>query len=112
MGVLWFSNGRDVMQTDRNKDFVDVDRELKHWEIAFKAGSLPAINFRHEVDPVIRLACDIYIRDPHGTQAAWIEDLQVRLARRASLRGHPGSEAIAIGCWALLANQGTPLQAH
>ncbi|HDS1138872.1 TPA: hypothetical protein QDZ75_002923 [Stenotrophomonas maltophilia] len=91
------------MDRSRNKDFVDVDRELAHWETAFKAGSLPAINFRHEVAPVVRLACDIYVRDQHGSQLAWLQVLKQRLAMRSSLRGNPGAEVIATGCWALLA---------
>jgi len=90
------------MERKRNKDFVDVDRELTHWRLAFDSGSLPAISFRHEVDPVIRLACDIYIRDPHGARGAWLEDLQVRLATRSSLRGHPGAAEIAGQCWSRL----------
>lgn len=90
------------MEHARNKDLVDVERELRHWKAEFKAGSLPATNFCHEVDPVIRLACDIYVRDPHGTRRAWLEDLRVRLAGRSSLRGDPGAEAIATACWTLL----------
>ena len=91
------------MDRSRNKDFVDVDRELAHWERAFKAGLLPAINFRHEVAPVVRLACDIYVRDPHGSRLMWLHVLKQRLAMHASLRGNPGAEEIATGCWALIA---------
>ncbi|WP_313178478.1 hypothetical protein [Stenotrophomonas sp.] len=90
------------MDSSRSRDFVDIDRELAHWQIAFDTGALPAMNFRHEVAPVIRLACDIYVRNPHGTRTAWLQDLQLRLAKRASLRGNPGAEEIATGCWALL----------
>lgn len=90
------------MKLERNKDLVDVERELRHWAAEFKLGKLPAINFRHEVDPVIRLACEIYVRDPHGTRSTWLEDLQVRLSKRPSLRGNIGSDQIASGCWDLL----------
>ncbi|WP_295521565.1 hypothetical protein [uncultured Stenotrophomonas sp.] len=90
------------MDSSRSRDFVDINRELAHWQIAFGAGALPAMNFRHEVAPVIRLACDVYVRNPHGTRMAWLQDLQLRLAKRASLRGNLGAEEIATGCWALL----------
>ncbi len=90
------------MESLRNKDYVDIDRELAHWELAFNAGALPALNFRHEVAPVIRLACDIYTRNPHGTHVSWLHDLQERLAMRPSLRGNPGAEEIAEGCWKLI----------
>ncbi len=87
------------MERMRNKDFVDVERELTHWSLAFKSGALPAVSFRHEVEPVIRIACDIYVRDPHGTRAEWLDDLEGRLAVRSSLRGHPGAAEIAGQCW-------------
>lgn len=90
------------MERTRNKDFVDVERELTHWGLAFNSGALPAVSFRHEVDPVIRLACDIYIRDPRGMHEAWLGALQVRLAARSSLRGHPGAAEIATLCWSRL----------
>lgn len=90
------------MERTRSRHYVDVDRELTHWETAFNLGALPAVNFRHEVAPVIRLACDIYVRNPHGTRSAWLEDLQERLAKRSSLRGNPGAAEIATGCWMLL----------
>ena len=85
-----------------NRDFVDVERELQHWQAAFQSGELPAINFRREVAPVIRLACDIYVRNPHGSRDAWLSDLQTRLALRDSARDHPGSETVAMACWARL----------
>ncbi|WP_414607261.1 hypothetical protein [Stenotrophomonas sp. FR010] len=47
------------MSHGRSKHVVDVERELAHWETAFNLGALPAMSFRHEVAPVIRLACDI-----------------------------------------------------
>ncbi|AWH25381.1 hypothetical protein C1932_09910 [Stenotrophomonas sp. YAU14D1_LEIMI4_1] len=90
------------MESPRDKDYVDVSRELGHWELAFNAGTLPAVNFRHEVAPIVRLACDIYIRNPHGTRLAWLLDLRERLERRPSLRGDPGAEEIAEGCWKLI----------
>lgn len=90
------------MERVRNKDFVDIERELTHWGLAFNSGALPAISFRFEVAPVIRLACDIYIRDPHGTRAEWLDDLEDRLAARPSLRGHPGAAEIAGQCWSRL----------
>jgi len=90
------------MERKRNKDFVDVERELTHWGLAFNSGALPAISFRYEVDPVIRLACDIYVRDPHGTRANWLGELEGRLASRSSLRGHPGAAEIAGQCWTRL----------
>jgi hypothetical protein len=90
------------MERRRNKDFVDVERELSHWGLEFKSGALPAISFCHEVAPVIRLACDIYVRDPHGTRANWLHELEGRLAARSSLRGHPGAAEIAGRCWSRL----------
>lgn len=90
------------MSHGRSKHVVDVERELAHWETAFNLGALPAMSFRHEVAPVIRLACDIYVRYPHGTRSAWMDDLQCRLAKRSSLRGHPGAAEIADRCWTLL----------
>ncbi|CAH0064566.1 hypothetical protein NDR96_08985 [Stenotrophomonas maltophilia] len=92
----------NAMIHGRSKHVVDVERELAHWKIAFNLGALPAMSFRYEVAPVIRLACDIYVRDPHGTRSAWIDDLQGRLAKRSSLRGHPGAAEIADRCWSLL----------
>ncbi|WP_239504054.1 hypothetical protein [Stenotrophomonas maltophilia] len=93
--------GNAVIQ-GRSRHLVDVERELAHWKIAFNLGALPAMSFRYEVAPVIRLACDIYVRDPHGARSAWIDDLQGRLAKRSSLRGHPGAAEIADRCWSLL----------
>ncbi len=90
------------MKRMRNKDFVDVERELTHWGLAFNSGALPAISFHHEVVPVIRLACDIYTRDPHGTRAEWLVELEGRLATQSSLRGHPGAAEIAGQCWSRL----------
>lgn len=95
------------MESDRNRDLVDVERELKHWALAFNQGKLPAVSFRHEVDPVIRLACDIYIRNPRGSREVWLDDLKARLVGRASLRGNLGSDEIASGCWDLLSPQRT-----
>ncbi len=95
-------NVGNTMIHGRSKHIVDVERELAHWKAAFNLGTLPAMSFRYEVAPVIRLACDIYVRDPHGTRSAWIDDLQGRLAKRTSLRGHPGAAEIADRCWSLL----------
>lgn len=90
------------MESRRNKDYVDIEKELAHWKLAFNKGSLPATNFRHEVAPIIRLACDIYVRNPHGGRPAWLQELKEHLQRRSSLRGDPGAEEIASGCWAII----------
>lgn len=87
------------MQMARDKDFVDVRLELIHWRAEFQTGILPAMNYAHEVEPIIKVACDIYIIYPHGSRAEWIEYLKIRLERNPTLRGNNGSTEIAALCW-------------
>ncbi len=91
------------MERARDRDFVDVQRELIHWRSEFLAGNLPAMNYAHEVEPVVKLACDIYTRNPHGCRADWQVDLGRRLSRNPTLRGNRGSGDIATLCWNRLA---------
>ena len=84
----------------RDKNYVDVEREVVHWRAKFGTGEFPGASFGLDIQPIIKIACDIYTRDPHGSREAWADDLIRRLEMRS---GRTGNEAaarrLASRCW-------------
>jgi hypothetical protein len=87
------------MKDSRDRDFVNVISELSYWQERFNRGSMIGDSFRNDCAPVIRLACDIYLRDPHGSQHAWFKDLHAHLPPPKSRNGAGISAQIAALCW-------------
>ncbi len=83
----------------RDRDFVDVASELAYWSGRFTTGALIADSFHKDCGPVIRMACDIYVRSPHDTRSAWLLDLDVRLCGDADSRQRKVYSQIAELCW-------------
>lgn len=86
----------------RDRDFVDVMSELSYWQERFNRGSMIGSSFRDDCAPVIKLACDIYLRDPHGTHNTWTEDLYMHLPTPASTHSAGITTLIAKLCWTRL----------
>lgn len=83
----------------RDRDFVDVVDELAYWRGRFAAGALIADSFQRDCGPVIRIACDIYVRSPHDTRSTWLLDLDARLSGDADFRQRKVYSQIAELCW-------------
>ena len=89
----------DGMAVLRDRDFVDVVRELAYWRDRFTTGALIADSFHRDCGPVIKIACDIYVRSPHGSRSAWLRDLDARLSGGADSRQRKVYSQIAELCW-------------
>lgn len=66
------------MECMRNKDFVDVECEFIYWNLVFNFGVLFVVSFCYEVDFVIWIVCDIYVRDLYGICVEWLDDFEGR----------------------------------
>src|SRR5690606_20535668 len=71
--------GVQKMGNLRDRDFVDVVSELSYWHERFKHGSMMGGSFFDDCAPVIKVACDIFVRHPHGILKDWQSDLFMRL---------------------------------
>lgn len=87
------------MEAARDPDFVNVQTEIAYWKQRFSSNILMGGNFRSECEPLVKLACDVYLRNPHGSRASWIEDLCIRVPHPGRLRGMDFSVQIADLCW-------------
>ncbi|KRG40268.1 hypothetical protein ARC78_12780 [Stenotrophomonas pictorum JCM 9942] len=87
------------MNNQRDRDFVDVTAELGYWRTRYSDGALIGDSFINDCNPVIKLACDIYIRNPHGTRSAWHSDLHRHLSGKMSMDQRRISDQIAGMCW-------------
>ncbi len=83
----------------RDRDFVDVVAELGYWRARFKGGALIGDSFVKDCNPVIKLACDIYIRNPHGSRIAWLGDLHRHLAGDMGAEQRRVADHMAEMCW-------------
>lgn len=87
------------MDATRDPDFVNVQTEIEYWKHRFSTNILMGENFRNECEPLVKLACDVYLRNPHGSRASWIEDLRIRVPHPGRSRGMDFSVQIADLCW-------------
>lgn len=83
----------------RDRDVVDVASELAYWRNRFTTGALIADSFHKDCGPVIRIACDIYVRSPHDTRSVWLLDLDARLSSDTNSRQRKVYSQIAELCW-------------
>lgn len=83
----------------RDRNCVDVASELAYWRDRFTTGALIADSFHRDCGPVIKIACDIYVRSPHDTRSAWLLDLDARLSGDADSRRRKVYSQIAELCW-------------
>ncbi|MCG8276907.1 hypothetical protein [Stenotrophomonas sp. NLF4-10] len=90
------------MTTPRDRDFVNVDTELGYWQTRFDNGALIGDSFFKDCRPVIKLACDIYVRNPHGSRSAWLVDLDSHLPDALNRDQRKISGQIAELCWSRL----------
>ncbi|WP_269792710.1 hypothetical protein [Stenotrophomonas sp. Iso1] len=92
----------------RDRDFVNVVSELSYWQERFDSGSMVGDSFRNDCAPVIKLACDIYLRDPHGSHRARLADLQAHLPLAQTENSAEVSAQIAQLCWDRLGENSNP----
>jgi len=90
------------MNSRRDRDFVNVVSELSYWQERFRKGSFVADSFDKDCAPVIKLACDIYLRDPHGTDTSWVSALCSRIPSMPSRLNVDISKQVAQLCWSRL----------
>ena len=87
------------MNIRRDKDFVDVVSELDYWQERFNHGSFVANSFQKECAPVIRLACEIYLRDPRGSDVSWVTELYRRIPPAITKLNAEITKQVAQLCW-------------
>ncbi|MBD9534641.1 hypothetical protein IB227_02100 [Stenotrophomonas sp. STM01] len=87
------------MSARRDKDYVDVVSELSYWQERFNHGSFISDSFEKKCVPVIKLACEIYLRDPHGTEASWAAALHHRIPPLTSRLNAEITKHVAQLCW-------------
>ncbi|MBA0255563.1 hypothetical protein JY404_01955 [Stenotrophomonas maltophilia] len=84
----------------RDTSFVDVEREIIYWRMHFGSGAFPGASFGLDIQPIIKIACDIYTRDPHGSREAWLDDLVRRLNMRSrDMSNETAAREFASRCW-------------
>lgn len=84
----------------RDRSYVDVEREVAYWRAQFGSGEFPGASFGLDIQPIIKIACDIYIRDPHGSREAWADDLIGRLEMRSDrMSNGAAARGLASRCW-------------
>lgn len=94
----------------RDRDFVNVVSELSYWQERFDSGSMMGDCFRNDCAPVIKLACDIYLRDPRGSHSTRLADLYAHLPLSQSKNSAGVSAQIAQLCWDRLGDDPDPPQ--
>lgn len=92
----------------RDRDFVNVVSELSYWQERFNGGSMMGDSFRNDCAPVIKLACDIYLRDPRGSRNARLTDLHAHLPLPQSKNSAGVAAQIAQLCWERLGDVTAP----
>ncbi|MGR4896642.1 hypothetical protein ACIPR8_15370 [Stenotrophomonas sp. LARHCG68] len=99
------------MNARRDKDYVDVVSELSYWQERFNHGSFISDSFEKKCVPVIKLACEIYLRDPHGTEASWSAALYHRIPPLTSRLNADITKHVAQLCWSRL-NESSQAEPH
>lgn len=99
------------MNARRDKDYVDVVSELSYWQERFNHGSFISDSFEKKCVPVIKLACEIYLRDPHGTEASWAAALYHRIPPLTSRLNTEITKHVARLCWSRL-NESSQAEPH
>jgi len=80
-------------------DLVDVQSEIAYWKQRLNTQVLMDENFSNECEPLVKLACDVYLRNPHGSRTSWVEELRMRVPHPGRSKGMDFSVQIADLCW-------------
>jgi len=99
------------MNNRRDRDFVNVVSELTYWQERFRKGSFAPDSFDKDCAPINKLACDIYLRDPHGTNTSWVSALCSRIPSKPPRLNVDISKQVAQLCWSRL-NETSQAEAH
>lgn len=87
------------MNTLFDPDFVDVEKEVDYWLALTSQAAPDQMDFHKYTEPVIRAACDIYIRHPHAAGQQWMRELDGVLRRSCSDNGMQLNRMVAEKCW-------------
>ena len=92
---------------NRDPSVIDVQAEIAHWQACHARGSLGIGKFS-ELSPVVKMACDIYLKTPHAHESERLRMFRHRIERHfISSRTQESYEQLAANCWQRL-GEGTP----
>ncbi len=87
------------MKYQRDRDFVDVVGEVAYWRDRFTHGTFAAGSFDNDCVPVIKQACDIFLRNPNGSVESWLQALCASSSPIISRFNREITRQVAQLCW-------------
>ena len=86
-----------AMQHDAH--LVDVDAELQYWRNRWGKTAVAQQEFLQHAEPVIRVACDVYVRFFREPRQEWLRQLELRLELQQTSAERALALQLANQCW-------------
>ncbi len=92
----------------RDPSVIDVQAEIAHWQARHAQGALGTGRFSR-LSPVVKLACDVYLKAPQASEAQRMEMFRDRLEHHIVPSGTQVEfERLAADCWRRLGATPSP----
>ncbi len=83
----------------RDPSVIDVQAEIAHWQARHAQGSLSSGRYS-DLSPVVKMACDIYLKAPRSSEQERLHLFRHRMEHRFFSSGtQSGYEQLAADCW-------------